>query len=168
MKNCFSVSARGKQSRQNAIEVDSMKYYRATAIMLFDDGIGNNAENYDTFYDYCCGDLGADLFDYWYNNSDYKSMDDIHDMTRSIERAVNTMIYEIENESQKGDLMIVYELSREQLTELKQNYYSDFFDGKLTWNKQACIDEFISDEDMFAIYGNTDFVNDDFAVSAGQ
>ena len=64
--------------------------------------------------------------------------------------------------------MSVYELSREQLTELKQSYYCDLYDGKITWDEWACVDEFVSDEEVFAAYENTDFVNDDFAVSAGQ
>ena len=64
--------------------------------------------------------------------------------------------------------MSVYELNRDQLTELKQNYYCEYYlDDNISYWEMANIDDIISDDEVFAAYENTDFDNDDFGVTAG-
>ena len=63
--------------------------------------------------------------------------------------------------------MSVYELSREQLTELKQSYFCEYINPNISYGEMAAIDDIISDDEVFAAYENTDFDNDDFGVTAG-
>lgn len=61
--------------------------------------------------------------------------------------------------------MNVRELSREELTELKCNYYQDMKaqEGEgVSYGELAEIDELVSDEEVFAEYDGTAFVKDDF------
>ena len=67
--------------------------------------------------------------------------------------------------------MTVYELDRDQLTELKQNYYTQLLDERgesPSYGELADIDDYVSDEEIFDEYAGTDFVPDDFACSAGE
>lgn len=60
--------------------------------------------------------------------------------------------------------MSVRELSRDQLTELKQNHYVENRDH---WNLDEFweIDKHISDEEIFEAYEHIEFVQDDFFCS---
>lgn len=67
--------------------------------------------------------------------------------------------------------MTVYELSRDQLIELKQNY----IDEKNTeagqgtsWYELAEADTLVSDKEVYAAYECYDFGNDDFFCTAGR
>ena len=67
--------------------------------------------------------------------------------------------------------MRVYDLNRDQLTELKQNYLTQKLDEQgdgISYEELAFIDDYVSDEEIFEEYAGTEFVNDDFACSAGQ
>ena len=67
--------------------------------------------------------------------------------------------------------MTVYELNRDQLTELKQNYYTQLLDERgesPSWGELANIDDYVSDETIQDVYFYDNFVNDDFFCSAGQ
>ena len=61
--------------------------------------------------------------------------------------------------------MTVKELSREQLTELKQSYYcNEVREGEcVSYGELAAIDELVSDEEVFDFYDGTYFVDDDFS-----
>ena len=61
--------------------------------------------------------------------------------------------------------MTVKELSREQLTELKQSYYcNEVREGEgVSYGELATIDELVSDEEVFDFYDGTYFVDDDFS-----
>ena len=66
--------------------------------------------------------------------------------------------------------MDVRELNREQLTELKQNYYCHELheDEGVSYGELAAIDELVSDEEVFEFYEGTSFCNDDFFCTAGM
>lgn len=67
--------------------------------------------------------------------------------------------------------MTVYELNRDQLEELKQNYLTEKMDERgesPSWGDLADADSIISDHEIFAVYDGTEFSNDDFSCSAGQ
>ena len=67
--------------------------------------------------------------------------------------------------------MTVYDLNREQLTELKQSYYTQLLDERgesPSYGELADIDDYVSDEEIFDAYAGTDFVPDDFFCSAGE
>lgn len=67
--------------------------------------------------------------------------------------------------------MNVKELNREQLTELKQHYYMfDKFEEEqdISYYELACINELVTDEEVFEYYANYDFTCDDFFCSCGQ
>jgi hypothetical protein len=67
--------------------------------------------------------------------------------------------------------MTVYELSRDQLIELKQAYITEKNDevGEGTsWGELADADELVDDKEIFAAYECYDFVNDDFFCTAGR
>lgn len=76
--------------------------------------------------------------------------------------------------------MLVRELNREQLQELKGNYFTDLvnegtfaevigrdYDAP-SYGDLADIDEIVSDEFIFEHYDGITFVNDDFFCSAGM
>ena len=60
--------------------------------------------------------------------------------------------------------MSINELTREQMTELKQNYYCEQHDDA-SYGELADIDLFVSDDEITEVYGNTEFSPDDFACT---
>lgn len=62
--------------------------------------------------------------------------------------------------------MTVYELSADELSELKQNYLCEHLveteDRTPSWGELAEADIIVSDETIYEAYANTDFVEDDF------
>lgn len=58
--------------------------------------------------------------------------------------------------------MRVTELRRDELTELKQRYYTDTSEEEPSYEELVNIDEIISDEEIFLEYRAYDFVRDDF------
>lgn len=66
----------------------------------------------------------------------------------------------------------VTELNREQLTELKQNWYTEFInekEGRSPYMSELVdIDSIVSDSDIMEEYKNTSFSNDDFCCSSGN
>ena len=66
----------------------------------------------------------------------------------------------------------VYELSREQLAELKQNYLvqmaEETGDEELTTCDLAEADSIVSDAAIFEAYDGTIFTDDDFICTAGN
>lgn len=59
----------------------------------------------------------------------------------------------------------VQDLSREQMIELKQNYYCEQHDDA-SYGELADIDLLVSDEEIYKEYWDTEFSPDDFACSA--
>ena len=57
--------------------------------------------------------------------------------------------------------MSVYELSKNQLIELKQNYLFKR-DENISYDKLLDADIIVSDEEIFNEYGNVEFSEDDF------
>lgn len=57
--------------------------------------------------------------------------------------------------------MNVKELTRNQLTELKQHYYCENNEN-VSWGELAKIDDLVSDKDIFEEYSGTYFVEEDF------
>lgn len=67
--------------------------------------------------------------------------------------------------------MSVHELSSEQLTELKQNYYCEMAAQEgagVSYGELADIDELVSDEEVFQEYEGTEFSTEDFFGTACQ
>lgn len=67
--------------------------------------------------------------------------------------------------------MNVTDLSRDQLIELKGDYICTRNDeqGERTyWSDFADADELVSDEEVYEVYADVDFVNDDFMCSMGR
>lgn len=58
--------------------------------------------------------------------------------------------------------MSVKELNREQLTELKQNYYCNVLGNNVSYGELADIDNLVSDNEIFEEYGHITFVAEDF------
>ena len=62
----------------------------------------------------------------------------------------------------KGEeIMSVYELSKNQLIELKQNYLCEV-QKNVSYGELCDADNIISDEEIFQAYGCTDFSSEDF------
>ena len=63
--------------------------------------------------------------------------------------------------------MTVYDLNKDQLVELKQNYLMQHLleveNRSPSWKEMSDADEIISDEMIFEQYGSTDFPYDDFS-----
>ena len=57
--------------------------------------------------------------------------------------------------------MSVYELSKNQLIELKQNYLCEV-QKNVSYGELCNADNIISDEEIFNEYGNVEFSEDDF------
>ena len=57
--------------------------------------------------------------------------------------------------------MSVYELSKNQLIELKQNYLCEV-QKNVSYGELCDADNIISDEEIFNEYGNVEFSEDDF------
>ena len=68
---------------------------------------------------------------------------------------------EVPDDFNKGD-MNVKELSRDELTELKQNYYSMVNDIDLSYGELVNIDELVSDEEIFNYFSDVTFTKNDF------
>ena len=58
--------------------------------------------------------------------------------------------------------MNVHELSREQLTQLKEHYYNARHPEGVSYGELADIDELVSDDEVFTEYEGIEFVPDDF------
>lgn len=58
--------------------------------------------------------------------------------------------------------MGVRELNREELIELKQNYYCNELGNNASYGELADIDNIVTDEEIFNFYDYVDFVKDDF------
>ena len=58
--------------------------------------------------------------------------------------------------------MSVKELNREELIELKQNYYCNELGNNASYGELADIDNIVTDEEIFNFYDYADFVKDDF------
>lgn len=66
--------------------------------------------------------------------------------------------------------MLVTELNKNQLEELKQRYYCEKMDAQgegVSYGELIEIDNLVSDNEIFEEYGATDFHNDDFFCTAG-
>lgn len=62
----------------------------------------------------------------------------------------------------KGEeIMSVYELSNNQLIELKQHYLCEVQEN-VSYGELCDADDIISDEEIFQAYSRTDFSSDDF------
>lgn len=57
--------------------------------------------------------------------------------------------------------MSVYELSKNQLIELKQNYLCEV-QKNVSYGELCDADNIVSDEEIFSEYGNVEFSKDDF------
>jgi len=57
--------------------------------------------------------------------------------------------------------MTVYELNRDELTELKLHYYSKSHPD-YSYSEMASINSLVSDKEIFEEYDNTTFTQDDF------
>ena len=64
--------------------------------------------------------------------------------------------------------MTVYDLNRDQLIELKQQYYQEKTGSPLSYVELSIIDDLVSDEEIYDAYNGTRFVPDDFFGSSGQ
>ena len=62
--------------------------------------------------------------------------------------------------------MTVYDLNRDQLTELKQHYYAEKTGEDLSYEELAFIDDYVSDREVLDYYSGTAFTPDDFFCSA--
>lgn len=58
--------------------------------------------------------------------------------------------------------MSVKELNREELIELKQNYYCNELGNNASYGELADIDNIVTDKEIFEYYDYVDFVKDDF------
>lgn len=62
--------------------------------------------------------------------------------------------------------MTIRELTKEELTEMKQVYYGCLINSTeqrdLSLNELANIDSIVSDKEIFEAYGNIEFTEDDF------
>lgn len=62
----------------------------------------------------------------------------------------------------KGEeIMSVYELSNNQLIELKQHYLCEIQEN-VSYGELCDADNIVSDEEIFSEYGNVEFSKDDF------
>ena len=60
--------------------------------------------------------------------------------------------------------MSVKELTREQLTQLKEHYYCER-NERVSWGELVYIDELVTDKEIFEEYGHITFVEEDFGYS---
>lgn len=74
---------------------------------------------------------------------------------------------EIEDECQNtSPYKSVFQLSKDQLTELKGYYYTQKHKNA-SWQELANINSYVSDSEIIKEYENTQFVDDDFFCSSG-
>lgn len=62
--------------------------------------------------------------------------------------------------------MNIHELSKDQLTQVKQNYYTQKQaekDKGVSYGELSMIDSLVSDSEVFEAYAAVDFVEDDFS-----
>ena len=67
--------------------------------------------------------------------------------------------------------MTVYELNREQLTELKQNYFASKLleaGQEISWGELSFIDSLVSDKEIYDCYECCIFSSDDFFCTTGK
>lgn len=64
--------------------------------------------------------------------------------------------------------MTVYDLNRDQLVELKQQYLTNFSGEEPSYEELANADEIITDEQIYRYCEDITFTPDDFFCSAGQ
>ena len=64
--------------------------------------------------------------------------------------------------------MTVYDLNRDQLIELKQQYLTNFSGEEPSYEELADADEIITDEQIYRYCGDMEFSPDDFFCSAGE
>ena len=64
--------------------------------------------------------------------------------------------------------MTVYELNRDQLEELKQNYLTENYPDDIDMNRLYMADDIVPDSEIYEAYAGTEFSNDDFLCSAGR
>ena len=64
--------------------------------------------------------------------------------------------------------MKVYDLNRDQLIELKQQYLSNFDGHEPSYSELANADEIVSDEEIYRYAAGWSFTPDDFFSSAGE
>lgn len=57
--------------------------------------------------------------------------------------------------------MGVRDLNKTQLRQLKENYYTEKH-RSVSYGELANIDSLVSDEEVFTVFADTNFVNDDF------
>ena len=58
--------------------------------------------------------------------------------------------------------MNVRELSRDQLLQLKANYYEDRHPEGVSYGELASVDSLVSDKEVMEAYDGVDFVEEDF------
>lgn len=63
--------------------------------------------------------------------------------------------------------MSVKDLTREQLIELKQRYYTERNEN-VSYGELADIDNLVSDNEIFEEYGDITFVEEDFFCTSGK
>lgn len=63
--------------------------------------------------------------------------------------------------------MSIKELTREQLIELKQRYYTERNEN-VSYGELADIDNLVSDNEIFEEYGDITFVEEDFFCTSGK
>ena len=63
--------------------------------------------------------------------------------------------------------MSIKELTREQLIELKQKYYTERNEN-VSYGELADIDNLVSDNEIFEEYGDITFVEEDFFCTSGK
>lgn len=56
----------------------------------------------------------------------------------------------------------VEELTREELEELKQDYYLNEINGNASYGELAAIDDLVTDADIFVAFAGVEFVEEDF------
>lgn len=75
-------------------------------------------------------------------------------------------IYGAKNETKGNKAMTVYELTREQLIELKQHYMicHDGEEFSVSYDELLQADEIVPDETIFEYYPGVEFSEDDFSA----
>lgn len=76
-----------------------------------------------------------------------------------------TTFLEVDGEpiKQPGGYMSVYELNRDRLTAVKQEYYiHEHEDEGTSWGELAIINDLVSDEEVFEVFADYAFTQDDF------
>ena len=65
-------------------------------------------------------------------------------------------------------VMTIKELNKEQLTQVKQNYYTEILmeqeDREPSWGELVEVDDLVTDEEVFTAYDGTEFVEEDFCT----